>query len=276
MDFHFSDSDSETQTELAISLAPQIDLQEPSKSEALQPSVPLKKIEMDKFEFNKQFYTYENFGYATNPVNKEELIVKQFTSLSDKYPSVYEKSSKTRKDLKKDLKAKRKTNDDPASPGFLGPWAHYEGEELLFQGRYQEIDEEQKAKLALFEEKRQKKLQEYKENPTIKDYERTKITINEAKITKHVDTLTDYQNRSIFIPPSELKMDPNSVAYIPKKCKQTLAGHTSGVQCIKFHKDGHLMISCSLDHTIKIWDAVGTKKCIQTYAGHSNSVRDLC
>ena len=97
MDFHFSDSDSETQTELAISLAPQIDLQEPSKSEALQPSVPLKKIEMDKFEFNKQFYTYENFGYATNPVNKEELIVKQFTSLSDKYPSVYEKSSKTRK-----------------------------------------------------------------------------------------------------------------------------------------------------------------------------------
>ena len=35
-------------------------------------------------------------------------------------------------------------------------------------------------------------------------------------------------------------------------CVQNLIGHQANVICIIFHSDGYL-ISCSTDHTIKIW-----------------------
>lgn len=274
MDFDFSDSDPDLPL-IPSCLAPSIP-ESLEKLEILIEPEPLHKTQITNFEFNKQYYTFENYGYATNPNNHEELLISPSIPLPDKYKSVYEKTSTQRKQHRKELKANRLTNDDPGSSGFSGPWANYKGEETLFEGRYQEITEEQKAKLGEYEEKRQRKIEHYKENPIVKDYEKTKLVINEPRVLKHIEALADYQGRSMFIPPSDLKANPSGSAYIPKKCVQTLAGHTQGVQCIKYHKEGHLMLSCSLDHTVKIWDAIGTKKCIQTYMGHTNSVRDLC
>lgn len=262
MDFVFSESDSESLNLPSItqpSLAPDVII--PQAPVSILSTPILQKIELHNQAFKDLFYKQENFNSTSDQP-------------SDK--TVFTKSTPSQIEHKLQLKNKRVKNDDPTSGDFLGPWAHYSGEELLFAGRYQEIDEEQKAKLAELEEKRQKKILESKDKPIVKDYEKTDIVINDAKILTHVDKSLDYQGRSIFDTPSDLKIDPNSVAYIPKKCKQTLAGHTKGVQCVKFHKDGHLMLSASLDHTVKIWDAVGTKKCIQTYIGHTNSVRDIC
>ena len=276
MDFKFSDSDSEPLPLLpAPSLAPHIDrptrLLDPPASQE-----PLIKTQITNFEFNKQYYTYENFGYATNPSNATELLVSPSSNPSDNFRSVFEKSTAHRKSLRQDLKSKRLKDDNPGSADFSGPWANYLGEETLFQGRYQEITEEQKQKLGELEERRKKNIEHCKENPIIKDYEKTELVKSEPKVIKHIESLSDYQGRSAFVAPSDLKVNPNSSSYIPKKCIQTLAGHTQGVQCVKYHKEGHLMLSCSLDHSVKIWDAVGSRKCIQTYLGHTNSVRDLC
>lgn len=40
-------------------------------------------------------------------------------------------------------------------------------------------------------------------------------------------------------------------------------GHTNWVRCAKFSPDGRLIISCSDDKTIKLWD-VSTGRCIKT------------
>jgi len=147
----------------------------------------------------------------------------------------------------------------------------------LYDGRFQLLDEEQKTKLAEYEARRKKKLQEYIDNPEIKEYEKTAINFIEPQVTPHFEEAVDYQGRDIFHPPSELKPDPIHTAYIPKKCALTLAGHTDAIQCIKFIPIyGHLVITGSLDHSVKVWDVNSRKKCLQTYVGHSSAIRDIC
>ena len=169
----------------------------------------------------------------------------------------------------------RLKNDDPTSADFRGPWAHYSDEVVLNQ--IQEVDELQSKKLEEFEERRQQKIQESKENPQPKDYYVSNINLIEPQVIRHSKKEKDYQNRSFIFPPSELKSDSSHTCYLPKKAVHTYAGHSQGVQCVKFIPTyGHLLLSCSLDHTVKIWDTLNTRKCIQTYIGHSNAVRDLC
>lgn len=281
MDFVLSESDSEA-SQHNISIAPNIII--PENNEKPEKISKLIRKDISEYEFKKQLYTYDNFGYSTNPVNTEEIIVQPGyvkagvieTGLVQSFPSVFQKSNAERMMMKKSLRDQRLKNDDPSSSNFKGPWAVYRKELELLEGSQQEITPEQKENL----EKLQKKKELWEETKAVPqrkvDYEKTPIVKQDPSVTVHMNLELDYQNRSIFIPPSDLKHTSNSSAYIPKKCIKTLSGHTEGVQCIKFHKEGHLMLSCSLDKTIKIWDIARNKKCIQTYNGHSNTVRDIC
>lgn len=269
MDFVLSESDSEPSPSLP-SLAPEVSI--PTKPSQTFSS-RIKPIQMSTQEFKKQLYTYENYGYANNPLNPKEILVIRAPPSSE-YKSVFQKSSSERQNFRKELKSLRIKNDDPSSNDFKGPWARYQGEEDILNGRNQELTEEQKEKLDKMRQNKEK-WEETQKPPGKIDYEKTDITINEASLTRHMDLAPDYQGRNVFVPPSDLKQDPNSTSYLPKKCFKTLAGHTKEVECVKFHKDGHLLLSCSLDNTVKIWDVANTKKCIQTYSGHSNSVRDI-
>lgn len=63
---------------------------------------------------------------------------------------------------------------------------------------------------------------------------------------------------------------------IPKKTKTTYAGHEKGVQAVRwFPRTGHLLLSASLDTSIRIWEADGKQSCMRTYHGHYNTVRDI-
>ncbi|XP_030627458.1 WD repeat-containing protein 25 [Chanos chanos] len=58
-----------------------------------------------------------------------------------------------------------------------------------------------------------------------------------------------------------------------------LRGHLGPVNtvqwCPALHLS-HLLLSASMDKTVKVWDGVGSGRCLQTYSVHGGAVRDAC
>lgn len=85
----------------------------------------------------------------------------------------------------------------------------------------------------------------------------------------------DYLGRSFIDPPSHLKQNDH-VCFIPKKLVHTYVGHTDGVNKIQYFPNlGHLMLSCSQDSRVKLWDVMTNRKCVRTYIGHTEAVKDI-
>jgi pre-mRNA-processing factor 17 len=85
----------------------------------------------------------------------------------------------------------------------------------------------------------------------------------------------DYQGRSYISPPTHLKNHEHE-CFIPKKHIHTFNGHSKGVNCVKFFPQfGHIMLSGSLDSTVKIWNVYGKRECLRTIYGHEKGVRDM-
>ena len=227
---------------------------------------------INDYIFTREFYKYNNS--LNNSQNSEN------------YSSKKEKEKKFRDKLKKS----RDLHNDPKSSDFAGPWAKYKDEinfeeekeqnkininkegndeeDILDIIKNSEINEDNKDK------KKKKEDNNYDENPDFinPDEDSEKI---KPKIIVEYDQGLDYLGRSFISPPSDLKNNEHN-CYIPKKLKYTFNGHNKLVQKIQFFpKYGHLLLSCSQDRKIKIWDVFNHKKCIQTYLGHSMGVRDI-
>jgi len=92
---------------------------------------------------------------------------------------------------------------------------------------------------------------------------------------------TDYQGRSWLEPPAAERAaasadlsDRTSVA--PRRCIHRYTGHSKGVQDIAFLPDtGHMLLTASLDNTVRIWQTSSTRKCQRVYAGHTAGVRQV-
>uniref|UniRef100_A0A7R9YFU6 Pre-mRNA-processing factor 17 n=1 Tax=Pinguiococcus pyrenoidosus TaxID=172671 RepID=A0A7R9YFU6_9STRA len=94
----------------------------------------------------------------------------------------------------------------------------------------------------------------------------------------HGDNERDYQGRSWTTPPTGLRADPEGEhpCYLPKKIVHTWTGHTKGVNKIRWLPQyGHLLLSCSMDGTAKIWDVYNDRRCMRTYSGHSLGIKDI-
>ncbi|KAH7327561.1 vegetative incompatibility protein HET-E-1 [Rhexocercosporidium sp. MPI-PUGE-AT-0058] len=57
-------------------------------------------------------------------------------------------------------------------------------------------------------------------------------------------------------------------------CLLTLERHDRGITSVTFSHDSTMLASASLDHTIKLWDAI-TGSCVATLEGHSRSVNSV-
>ncbi|CAM9740855.1 unnamed protein product, partial [Hapterophycus canaliculatus] len=102
-----------------------------------------------------------------------------------------------------------------------------------------------------------------------------------ARSTFHGKAQHDYQGRSWMAPPAgarsvEEEGEDVHKCFTPKKCIHRYTGHTKGVQAIAFFPGyGHLLLSASMDGSVKIWDVNGGRGQRRTYQGHSAAVRDV-
>ena len=63
---------------------------------------------------------------------------------------------------------------------------------------------------------------------------------------------------------------------LPRHLVKTLSGHTKPVLSVEWHSlDQRLLISASLDSTVKLWDVEKLSECVTTYHFHSKAVRDV-
>lgn len=87
----------------------------------------------------------------------------------------------------------------------------------------------------------------------------------------------DYQGRSwIDIPPG-VRTEPEGGCFLPKRVIHTWAGHSKGVNTIRFYPgSGHLLLSGGMDGKAKVWSVNGSsRQCMRTYLGHSKGIRDV-
>lgn len=172
--------------------------------------------------------------------------------------------NKPKKDRPKKRKLSKNNNPDDIE-GYKGPWAKYVDEQTVMKP-----DEEEQLKLDEITAKRSKR------------GKKTEDKLIEEKSLLHIKDCYDYQGRSFLHIPLDVGVNLKSTTapekcFLPKKLIHTWKGHNKGISTIKwFPLSAHLLLSCSMDTKIKIWEVYGQRRCIRTYMGHSQAVRDIC
>jgi pre-mRNA-processing factor 17 len=232
----------------------------------------IEESSMNDAVFAEQYHTFMAYGYAANPTesglsahaNKPLVGGPQAQAIQQHdAPTVFD--SKRKPLLDTDGQKRKRTKDRISDPQevdkFTGPWAARFEDELA-PTEAPELTDEQKEYIASQEDKKKKQKKE--------DFVFEESTIFHGKEEK------DYQGRSFLHPPENASKIAAEKCFIPKKWLHTWAGHTKGVQKIEFlPHTGHLLLSASMDHTLKIWDVQTHKKCLRTYLGHTEAVRDV-
>ncbi|XP_042869900.1 pre-mRNA-processing factor 17-like [Penaeus japonicus] len=220
------------------------------------------------FEFESQRRTFTTYGYAVdpsisgNPDDGRRYIGDTSTAKESSGMTVFETKHKPDQPAKR----RRDKNDDAGDiDGFKGPWAKFENEQTVMKP-----SEEEQHALDEILAKRQKRGKQTDDKPI------------EEKSLLHIKDAYDYQGRSFLHVPQDVGVnlkspDPPEKCFMPKKLIHTWKGHNKGVSSIKwFPSSAHLMLSCSMDTKIKIWEVYNNRRCIRTYMGHKQAVRDAC
>ncbi|CAI9735967.1 pre-mRNA-processing factor 17 [Octopus vulgaris] len=220
---------------------------------------------VNDFQFETQRRTFASYGYATDPSTEIEsqapVIGDVAKAEANKHLTVFEKTKCRPGD-----KRKRLRNDNAADvDGYLGPWGKFVDEQTVMKPNEEEMKELDEILM---------KRNKIKRPPEEK--------VGDEKTTLHIKDATDYQGRSFLHPPHDVGVnlksdDPPEKCFIPKKLIHTWTGHNKGISAIRwFPRYAHLMLSCSMDSKIKIWEVYNQRRCVRTYLGHKQAVRDIC
>ncbi|NP_001009990.1 pre-mRNA-processing factor 17 [Danio rerio] len=221
---------------------------------------------VNDFMFEQQRRTFSTFGYALDP------SVDTSQASSNSYIGAIEEAEKNKgltvfeTGPKKSEKRKKVKGGEAADiDNFLGPWAKYQDEKDVAKP-----SEDEQKELDEITAKRQKRGKNEEESPA------------EEKTVLHIKDAYDYQGRSYLHIPQDVGINLRSAdipdkCYLPKKQLHVWTGHTKGVSAIRlFPKSGHLLLSCSMDCKIKLWEVYNERRCVRTFIGHSKAVRDVC
>ncbi|XP_049856410.1 pre-mRNA-processing factor 17 isoform X1 [Schistocerca gregaria] len=218
------------------------------------------------FQFENQRRTFNSYGYALDPTvdgvtgNGNQIVGATEAAKESDGKTVFETTKERPLDRRK-----RNKNDNPSDiEGFLGPWGGYTDEQRVMRP-----NEEEAAELEEILAKRQKRGKQADEKPL------------EEKTVLHIKDPVDYQGRSFLHAPQDvgvnLKSDsPPDRCFLPKTHIHTWQGHTKGISAIRwFPKTAHLLLSCSMDCRVKLWEVYHERRCVRTYYGHRQAVRDV-
>eukprot|EP00808_Paulinella_micropora_P032213 g60889.t1 len=270
-----------------------------------------KDVGMDDAIFEEQYHNFKHQGWMEsmhnsgqkikgeklkNPERADLLHLPPDTTASTEDKDKSDKGEKAEEEDKVDTtniprwkkgmkKVKRKKVGVDDVESWQGSWASVGVDDVeswqgswasVFEGEKDmqlEKTEEQKAVVAAQKAKRQKP--EHPQEPQEGEDTEEKGPNCEEVSQFHGEELYDYQGRSYVHPPSELVPGEHK-CFIPKKKIHTWSGHQGGVNKIAFIPNyGHLLLSASMDSTIKIWSTQGQRQCLRTYMGHGQSVRDV-
>ncbi|KAG0724452.1 Pre-mRNA-processing factor 17 [Chionoecetes opilio] len=220
------------------------------------------------FEFESQRRTFTTYGYAVDPsISGEPEDGRKFVgdvSTAKKTSGITIFETQHKPDLPP--RRKRDKNDDAGDiDGFKGPWAKFENEKTVMKP-----SEEEQHDLDEILAKRQKRGKQNDDKPM------------EEKSLLHIKDAYDYQGRSFLHVPQDVgvnlkSLEPPDKCFMPKKLIHTWKGHNKGVSAIRWLPgSAHLLLSCSMDTKIKIWEVFNNRRCIRTYMGHKQAVRDAC
>ncbi|KAM3931939.1 pre-mRNA-processing factor 17 [Leptodactylus fuscus] len=219
---------------------------------------------INDFMFEQQRRTFATYGYALDPsLDLQQTSTKYIGSVDDAEKNqgltVFESGKKSEK------RKKVKGSDASDIDGFLGPWAKYIDEKDVAKP-----SEEEQKELDEITAKRQKRGKQEEDKPA------------DEKTILHVKEMYDYQGRSYLHIPQDVDVNLRSTelpekCYLPKKQIHVWSGHTKGVSAVRlFPLSGHLLLSCSMDCKIKLWEVYNDRRCLRTFIGHSKAVRDIC
>ncbi|XP_073432117.1 pre-mRNA-processing factor 17 [Dendrobates tinctorius] len=220
---------------------------------------------INDFMFEQQRRTFATYGYALDPsLDVQETSTKYIGSVDDAEKNqgltVFETGQK-----KTEKRRKVKGSDASDIDGFLGPWAKYIDEKDVAKP-----SEDEQKELDEITAKRQKRGKQEDDKPA------------DEKTILHVKEMYDYQGRSYLHIPQDVDVNLRSTelpdkCYLPKKQIHVWSGHTKGVSAVRlFPLSGHLLLSCSMDCKIKLWEVYNERRCLRTFIGHSKAVRDVC
>ncbi|KAJ1450191.1 WD40-repeat-containing domain protein [Pelagophyceae sp. CCMP2097] len=252
------------------------------------------RANIDDWCFHEQFHTFQSYGYAEDAagggriVGDEEALRRAAANggASISSSAALVKRVKKKRPRAGPLDVGDMDVGDEDEDSVWAPIAAADDD-----GVNVPLTAERKAEIALtLLSERAKNAKGYDENEDFDRRDERKIShllpprltrdsvATEATSTFHGAKERDYQGRSWTVPAPELRrrVDDEHDCFIPKKCVHRWTGHSKGVQAIRlFPKLGHLLLSASLDGSIKIWDVYNERECKRTYKGHSEAVRDV-
>lgn len=260
----------------------------------------IEKQAFDAATFNENYRQFQVNGYTLDPTidpNSGATIAeprltngskRKFSNIggNDNDTSIdnynYNNNTTKNKIMKKEAKqikkGRAKKGDSSILDGknaYKGPWASYH--ESSSESEYSEENKSNSE-----EEEDEEEEQQEHVRPAI-TLESNKPSTIEKEWTEFVGSQEyDYLGRTYMHVPQDLdinlRKEPGSQeTFIPKKKIHTWAGHSGGVNALRFFPEsGHLLLSCGNDRTVKIWDCHrNNREQLRVYHGHGKAVKDV-
>uniref|UniRef100_A0A7S3WZG9 Pre-mRNA-processing factor 17 n=1 Tax=Strombidinopsis acuminata TaxID=141414 RepID=A0A7S3WZG9_9SPIT len=226
-------------------------------------------LKMSSFNFDKEYLTFHNFGYASNPARDtrgNETLTSTEAEKPEYGKTIWDKALKRRRLSAEDAEDSWAVprGDEMVKPEGSAEWGGFVDEGTVRK----QMDAEVKMR----------------EEEVARQREEEKAVEGEERETKeritsvfHGSKETDYAGRSWIENKVQVPKDvDDKQCFLPKKWIHTWQGHTMGVQQIRFFPNtAHLLLSAGMDSKIMIWDYHNQRKCLRTYLGHDQAVRDI-
>ncbi|GAC98337.1 hypothetical protein PHSY_005930 [Pseudozyma hubeiensis SY62] len=248
------------------------------------------------FDFRNQQRTFHIYGYARDPslAGSSQYVGDQRAAAmmgGASAADVRAAKGAVYRGAGAEKARKKKRDGTVGDPGvvdgegaYVGPWAKWKGDEnvaVQLLGEDSSVgptQQELKAAQAKADAREKDKLRAEQERKKAEEEEPEKVT---EKSIFHGKSMYDYQGRTYMHVPTDVDVNLSSEpgeqqCFLPKTCIHTFRGHTKGISTVKLLPgSGHLLLSASLDTTVKLWDVYHDRACLRTFMGHTQGVRDV-